>query len=442
MDVSLLLELLLVLVLILLNGFFSGSEIAMITVRLTRLDALIEQGHVAARKLKHLRSDPDHFFATLQIGVTVVGVLASTLGGASAVRVITPLLAKGPVPWLAEHAQEVALSLVVAVISFLSLVLGELIPKSLGMRYAEKWAFLAVYPISFLNRFSGPFVRMLTFSSNLVLRPFGDQTHFTEARVSKEELEALVEDSTRTGAIQPSHSEILYRAIQFPELRVRDIAVPYTDMVSLDLEAPVERQKELLLSRGHSRMPVTRGSRDNVVGWVSAREILNLLLQGKPFHLEGLIHPPYFVPSSARVEALLKDLQSRHLQLAIVVDEFGGVEGLATIEDIVEELVGEIYDGASSGPAWKQLSEDTWLLPGTFSLSDVSNLLDVELEPGDYYNTVGGLLLAKLEHIPQVGETLESEGLRLTVKERTDRRVKWVEVKKLPAPPPDMAIEA
>lgn len=440
MDFSLLTELALVLVLILLNGFFSGSEIAMITVRLSRLDALIEQGHTAARKLKHLRADPDRFFATLQIGVTVVGVLASTMGGVSAVRAIKPLLEQ--VPAVAAHAEQIALTLVVMTISFLSLVIGELIPKSLGMRYAEKWAFLAVYPIGFLNRLSGPFVRSLTLASNILLKPFGDQTHFTETRVSKEELEALVEDSARTGAIEPSHSEILYRAIQFPELRVRDIAVPYTEMVSLDLEAPLERQKELLLTRGHSRMPVTRGSRDNVVGWISARELLNQLLRGEPFNLETLIHPPYFVPSSARVEALLKDLQSRRLQLAIVVDEFGGVEGLATIEDIVEELVGEIYDGASSGPAWKQLSDDTWLLPGTFSLTDVSNLLDVEIEPGDYYNTVGGLLLARLEHIPQVGETLEADGIRLTVKERTDRRVKWVEVKKLPAPPSDMAIEA
>lgn len=432
MDLSSFLEYTGILLLILLNGFFSGSEIAMLSVRKTRLEALIEQGHSAASRLLALRENPDNFFATIQIGITVVSVLASTLGGASVVGTLTPRLAKVPVSWIANNAEELALAIVVGVISYLSLVLGELIPKSLGLRFSERWAFVAVYPIQLLAAVSKPMVKVLTTSSNLLLKPFHDKTNFIETRLTREELQALVEDSTRSGAIEESHGDILHRAIEFPELRVRDIAIPYTEMFCLDLSDPPERIREALIQRTHARIPVTRGSRDNIIGWISIRDLLLQLLKGEALNLEPLLHEPYFVPSSVRVEHLLKDLQKRHLQLAIVVDEFGGVEGLATVEDIVEELVGEIYSERAGGPPWKRLADHRWLVPGTMTLSDLSNVVDKDLEPSPYYNTVGGLLLGRLERIPNVGESIDWDCLRLLVKERSDRRIKWVEVELLP----------
>lgn len=446
LDFSFLAEYGAILLLILLNGFFAGSEIAMISVRKTRLDALIDQGDRRALRLKRLREDPDQFFATLQIGLTVVSVLASTLGGASVVRSLTPVLQK--VSWLAPHAESIALAFVVTMISYLSLVVGELMPKSLGLRYAEQWALLAIWPVDMLSRVSGPVVRFLTGSSNLLLKPFQDETSFAESHLSKEELQALVEDSTRSGVIQPSHGKILNRAIEFSELRVRDIAVPYTEMVTLDIDAPQAEIRRVLATSGHSRLPVTKGSRDNVIGWISARDVLKQLLSPPgpgeavdagvqdpfsqaPLVLQQLLHEPFFVPASTRVEGLLQALQLRHLHLAIVVDEFGGVQGMATMEDILEKLVGEIPDGRRSAPRWMRVSEAQVLVPASMTLSDLASLLELPVITRPHVHTVGGLLLHQLERIPEIDEVIEVDGLGIRVLERSERRVERVEVTRL-----------
>lgn len=428
-EVAILAEFLVILALVLLNGIFAGAEIAVVSLRKTRLQELVEAKSGAARAVKRLRDQPERFLATVQVGITLVGSTASAFGGASFAEEIAPIVAR--IPSLAPWADQIALVAVILLVSYLSLVLGELVPKSLALRSAERYALAVGRPIRWLAQLFRPLVWFLTASSNLVLRLFGDRTSFTEARLSPAEIQQLLEEATRTGSIDPDTGSIASRAIDFGDLTAGAVMVPRNRVVAIDRSAPLEEVRRLLLEEGHSRMPVYEGTIDNVVGYISIKDVIALAWERELIVLEDLIRPAYFVPETMSAVDLLREMQARRIAIAICVEESGGMAGIVTIEDLLEELVGELFSERDEPvPEPIRLEPDgSAVVQAIAPIREVNRALHLDLPEGDGWTTVAGLTIHLAGRIPEKGARVETkDGTVLEVLEATARRVRLVRV--------------
>ncbi len=415
---------------------FAGAEIAIISVRRTRLAQLVEEGRASARAVRQLRDQPERFLATVQVGVTIVGATAAAFGGAALAGRLAPHLAR--VPFLAPWAEPLALALVIALVSYLSLVLGELVPKSLALRASERYALVVGRPLLALSAIARPLVWLLTTSSNAVLRPFGDRTTFTEARLSAEELEQLVEEAEKVGALDTPTAEIASRALAFRELTAADVMVPRSRIVALPRDAPQEELKRLLLEEGHARMPVYDGSLDEIAGYVMAKDLAALAWERELVVLSDLLRPVQFVPATAKAVRLLREMQRRRTQIAVVVDEHGGVAGLVTLEDLVEELVGEIVGEQEHPESLFQLeASGATLVRGDAPIREVNRALELDLPEGEGYTTLAGLCIALAGSVPQRGSRVRApDGTELEVVEASPRAIRLLRVRPFTPPAP------
>ena len=426
-------ELVVILALVAANGIFAAAELAVISVRRTRIAARVREGRAGARALLALRNQPEQFLATVQIGLTVVSATAAAFGGARLAQHLEGPIAQVPV--LAPYAPDLALALVVALVSFLSLVLGELVPKSLALRSPEAIALGVARPLLGLSAIVRPLAWLLTAASNLVLRPFGDRTTFGESRLSADELAQLLEEAGKAGSLDAATAELASRALAFRELVAAEVMVPRSRIVALRADASQDEIRRLLLEEGRSRMPVYQGSLDEVVGYVMTKDLAAMLWERQLIVLADLVRPVHFVPSSAPAVRVLRDMQRQGARLAIVVDEHGGVAGLLTLEDIVEELVGELVDELEHPPPlWHAEEGGTSVVRGDAPLREVNRALAAGLPEGDGYSTVAGLCVALAGTVPEPGTRLVAPGgAALEVLDATPRVVRAVRLR--PAPP-------
>jgi putative hemolysin len=427
-------ELLILLALVAANGLFAGAEIAVLTAGKAKVQQLAAARDRRAIAVTALRDQPERFLATVQIGITVVSAAAGAFGGARIARDLAPYL----VVIFGEHAEGVAMALVIAAVSFLSLVLGELVPKSLALRYANGYAFLIGRPLLLLSRQMRPLVWLLTACSNAVLRVFGDRTSFTEARVSRDELRQLVEEAAKTGSVDPRTSEIAARALELGEVMVAETMVRREEIVAIRRDATPEEIQRVLLEQGHSRMPVYDGDLDRVVGYIVARDVLALAWEGTLIAVQDIVRPLFTVPLTAKVGTVLRDMQARRTQIAIVVDEHGGTAGLVTAEDLVEELVGDIFGEDESPEELVRVEpEGTALVPGWLPIRKVNRLFHTALPITRDSTTIAGLCMALALAIPAVGSRLQApDGTVLEVVDASPRRVRTVRVHPRAEPPP------
>jgi putative hemolysin len=425
-------ELGVILALIAANAVFSGAEIAVIALRRSRIGQLVDEGRPGARALRELRDQPERFIATVQVGITVVSATAAAFGGAQLAERLIPGIAA--VPALRPWAPELALGLVVAIVSYLSVVLGELVPKSLALRGAERYALLSARPMLLLAWLVRPVVWVLTGSSNLVLRPFGDRTTFSEARLSAEELEQLVEEAGKAGSLDAPTAEIAARALAFRDLTAADVMVPRNRIQALPLDAPPEELKRLLLEEGRSRMPVYRGTLEEIVGYVLTKDLVALVWEQHLVVLADLVRPVHFVPETSRAVHVLREMQRRRTQLAVVVDEHGGVSGLVTLEDLIEELVGEIlHEAEEPEDALRREPSGAALVRGDLPVRDANRALGLDLPEGDDYTSVAGLCVSLAGAVPERGTRLTTgDGTELEIVEASPRLVRRVRI----TPPP------
>jgi putative hemolysin len=424
-------EILVILALILLNGLLSGAEIAIVAVRPSRLEELQRTGRSSAAAAKRLREQPERFLATVQIGITVAAAAAAAFGGASlADDLAAPLAA---LPLVSGWAEELAFALVVGGISFLSIVLGELVPKSLALRVSERYALLAARPLLALSQLARPVVWVLTASSNAVLRLFGDRTTFTEARLSLDELRSVVSDAGRLGTMQAEVSDIATRALDFGELAAADVMIHRRFVVALPRDASGELVRGTFEKQGHQRLPVYVQSLDNVVGYLSWRDVLTCLWQGRPVSVEALVRPALFVPEGTLAVDLLHEMREKRTHLAIVVDEHGGMEGIVTLEDLLEELVGEIHSEHAT-PAGSSLVREpggTFVVPGLAAIREVNRETGLGLDEPEEVSTIGGLCVQlNEERMPAKGDVLVvSDGTRIEILDASPRRVRSVRLR-------------
>jgi len=422
-------EALIIVALTVANGFFAGSEIALVAVRKARIQELADKGQAGAKAVLSLRADPERFLATVQVGMTVVGATAAAFGGASIAKKLEPLLAQNE--WLREHAEGVALALVVAAVSFLTIVIGELVPKSLALRASERYATLVARPLVALSFLARPLVWVLSLSANVLLKPFGDKTNFTEARHSPQELQQLVEEAGRAGTVNPEAAEIATRALDLPELVASDVMVHRRDVVAIPIDVSDAELRRILLEQTKSRLPVYQDRIDNVVGYISVKDLLALAWEQRLIVLQDAIREAFFVPTTMNAVELIKEMRRRHQPFAIVVDEHGGMAGLVTMEDVLEELVGEIFsEHESEGRELvTKRGDGIALVSGLAAVRDVNRTLDVELPDDGAWSTIAGLVLALAGRLPKVGETFEpAPGIHLKVVDVSPRRIRSVEL--------------
>ncbi|HUJ58884.1 MAG TPA: hemolysin family protein [Kofleriaceae bacterium] len=417
-------ELLIVVGLLMANGLFAGAEIAILSVRKTKFKELLRKKDRRALAVKSLRDAPDRFLATVQIAMTTVGTAAAAFGGARMEHDIEPSFAAiGVGPWA-------ALVTVIALVTFLELVIGELVPKSLALRYSDRYSLFVSRPLVALSQLMRPLVWLVTAVSNLVLRLFGDRTTFSEARLSRDELQQLVEEAARTGSVDPRASEIASRALGFGEVTVAEVMVPRNRVVALRRGAPPEEVQRAILEEGHSRMPVYDNNIDNIIGYVVARDVLALAWEKGLVVLEDILRPPHKVPEATRALDLLREMQRRRSQMAVVVDDHGGLSGLCTTEDLIEELVGDIMSEDDVPEQYfVREPQGTILVQGWAAVRKVNRDLHLELPVGKDRTTIAGLCMTLAQAIPQAGERLTTDdGTVLEVIEASPRRVRRIRI--------------
>ena len=418
-------ELAIVLALILANGFFSGAEMAIVASRRGRLRQLADQGDTGAATALELASNPDRFLPTVQIGITIVGTLAAVYGGDRLVDAFAGWIAARVPPAVAGASRTIALTTFVMLLSFFTLLLGELVPKRLALRRAETFARIAAPVMQFVSLVFKPLVWGMSLATSAVLFLLGARGQAGPS-VSVDDIEHLLEAGRAEGVLEGIEQSVASEALRLGERTVRDIMRPRIDLDALDVETPANEVAGAVAMAGYSRLPVYEGSLDHILGYVSLKDVLRHSWMGWPIELRKMLHRALFVPETMPLDRLLELFQTEKNQLAIVLDEYGGTEGLVTLEDVLEELVGEIHDEhrREEAAAFTRRDDGSWLVDGGAGVEDLVQRLGVKLEPGPRdYSTVSGLVLAELERIPTAGDSVRWNGLVIEVMDMDGRRI-------------------
>jgi len=432
------LEILGVLLLILLVGFFSACEVAVLSTRKSRMKELFDDGNRRAGIVLDFQNNPEQFLATVHVGVVFSLIFASCLGGLLAIQYLVPALAESSSAWVREARSWIALGSVAVVIGFCVVVFGELVPKSLALRVAEPLS-LRLAPtlrlFAALFRYPGKF---LTLTSNAILLPFKDKTTFSESRISEEEFKLMLEEGTRSGVIDKTEQELIKSIFEFTDTTAKEVMIPRPDVVALNINMRRDALLRVVLEEGYSRMPVYRETIDNIVGVIYTKDLLGLLEHSNIIILQDIIRPAFFIPETKKISQLLRELQERKMHMAIVIDEFGGMEGIVTMEDIIEEIVGEIHDEYDEDIRdVEPRSDGSFHVNARMGITDFNERFGSEVPEAAEYETLSGFLHKRAGRIPDLNEEIRFERLSFTIVKKSQRRIRIVRVRKLEPPSPD-----
>lgn len=436
-SMQLAIELTIIIVLLGINAFLAASEISIVSARKPRLRALADDGDKRARRVLALSESPSGFLATVQVGITLASFFAAAVGAVSLVRIVEGWVEGTSVGFLERNAGGVALVLVTVVLSFVSIVLGELVPKTLAVSRAESVALRVVRPVEILARLTRPIVSALTITTNFVLRLAGSEGRASMPNITHAEILAMLETAEDEGLVEESEAELVEDALGFGEILVRSVMVPRVDVASLDAEKTLADAVAIFFSTGFSRLPIYKETPDDVLGILHVKDVFRMTwteseAATKP--VAEFLRPAYFVPETKPIDELLQELRARRTHIAIVADEYGGMAGLVTLEDLLEELVGEIADEFDPGyEPYREIDAGIYDVDGRVSLLDMFDVLDVdkdEFEPVDA-ESVGGLIADRLGRIPEQGDIVETGPLRLEVRAMDGYRVALARVQRM-----------
>ncbi len=406
--------------LILLNGVLALAEAALMSVRKARLQSLADDGDKAAQTALELANEPMAFLSTVQIGITLVGILAGAFGEATLAGQLEALLERAPL--LAPYSRVLSLVIVVVIVAYISLVLGELAPKRLALYNPERLASLVAPPMRVLSRWASPAVRFLSFSASLVLRLFG-VTDIKDAPVTEEELKVLIEQGAAAGVFDAAEQDIVRRTLRLGDRTAATLMTPRPDIVWLDLDDDPAENWRKITTTTFTRFPVARGALDAIAGVVRARDLLAGAARGDSLSLEAVLQPPLLVPESTPALRVLEIFKQARGQMALILDEYGGVSGLMTLENILQAIVGDISDEAQPTEAVRR-PDGSWLLDGALPVDEMQELLDLDDLPGaGDYLTVAGFIMRQLGHIPSAGDRFTWENCQFEVVDMDGRRV-------------------
>jgi putative hemolysin len=424
-----------VVILILVGGFFAASEIALITVKRHRLSQLADDGNRAARTAQRLTDDPGRFLATIQIAITFLGFLAGAVGAVAFSTGLADLIRVLPLGFIRDAADTIAFVIVTLIIALASIIVGELVPKTMALNFPERLALIVASPIGFLERILSPIVWLVSRTSAILVRLLGGKEKPQGGYLSTEELKLLVETGSEQGEIEKEEKEMIHGVIELGDKQVHEVMIPRIGIRAIDVDDPIDEVLDMIIAAGHSRLPVYDESLDNIVGILYAKDLLPYLKgngrQNGQIDIRQLVRPPVYVPESKPVDDLLHEMQVAKRHIAIVVDEYGGTAGLVTMEDVVEEIVGEIQDEYDAEePMVEDISTDertAFRLDGRVSMDDLRDLFDLSDDDEadeDAYDTVGGFVVHRVGRIPLPGAELEfRDGVTLRVEAAEPRRV-------------------
>lgn len=417
-------ELFFLVLLILVNGLFAMSEMAVVSARKTRLQQRAQEGDHKAGVALELANAPNQFLATIQIGITLVGILAGAFGGATLAEEMAKLLAQ--VPFLAAYGEAISVGVVVLITTYLSLVVGELVPKRLAMSNPEQLASNVAPAMRRLSRLASPVVRLLSLSTDLAIRILGAKGQ-GEAPISEEEIRLLLQQGTEVGVFEPREQEVVEHAFRLADQTINVLMTPRPEVVWLDLADPVDKMLQTIASGSHTRYPVALDDLDQVKGFAYAKDLLTQCLTAQPIDLQTSLRPVLFLPESITALDAIERLQEARVDVAVVIDEYAGFQGIVTVDDILEAIVGDIPEaGTAIEPEAVQRKDGSWLLDGRLSTDEVKELLGIQSLPYEdrsYYQTLGGLVMLCLGHIPTVGESFACFDWRFEVVDMDGLRV-------------------
>ncbi len=426
-------EIMLLLILIVLNAFFAASEIALISINDNKIKLMAEGGNKKAILLKNLLGEPSKFLATIQIGITLAGFLASAFAAESFAGRMVEVIQKTGLQIPAAVLKNICLIAITLLLSYFTLVLGELVPKRLAMKKAESIAMFVARPIYFISLLTSPFVKFLTFSTNTIVRLFGVDPNEEDEEVTEEEIRMMVDVGEEKGTIHENEKEMINNIFEFNNKTVADIMTHRTDIAALPITETLENVIAFVKQEKYSRIPVYEDDIDNIVGVMHSKYLIDYLSNGnshEDFSLSSIIRKPYFVPISKKTDELFAELQKSNTHLAIIIDEYGGTAGIVTLEDLLEEIVGNIFDEDDEVERdIEKQDNNTFIINGTTSLDVVSEFLNIPL-PVDEYDTLSGFIIGELGRIPNKEDdlTLEYNNLIFKVKELDDKRIAKVKV--------------
>lgn len=431
-DGSLLLQLVFVAILIGVNAFFASSEIAIISVNDNKIRKMAEEGHKKAGLLQKMISEPSRFLATIQVGITLSGFLASAFAAESFADRLS-----NAVKWMGLPVDEAVikiLSLVVITIllSYFTLVFGELVPKRIAMQKSEQIALMAIKPLSVLSRVTSPFVKLLTLSTNYIITVFGGNPNADEENITEEEIRMMVDVGQERGVILGSEKEMIDNIFEFDNTLVSEIMTHRTDIVAIPINATLEDIVEIVVNEKYTRIPVYEDVIDNIVGILHSKDLVQYFRKGNKyqFDLKEVVRQPYYVPESKKTDQLFREFQKNKIHMAVVIDEYGGTAGIVTIEDLLEEIVGNIWDEYDEEiKEIEKIDDTTFLLQGTMELDTAAEFLKVKL-PVDSYETLSGFIIGQLGRIPEEGDQpiIEYEGFVFKVEGIDDKRITQAKV--------------
>ncbi|HIK05934.1 MAG TPA: HlyC/CorC family transporter [Trichormus sp. M33_DOE_039] len=417
-------EILIILVLIIANGVFSMSEMAIVSARKVRLQQLANQGDAKARVALKLAESPNNLLSTVQVGISLIGILTGAFGGATIANSLAIYVKR--IPFLAAYSEPISFGVVVLIITYLSLIIGELVPKRLALNNPERIASAVAIPMRALSALASPAVHLLSASTEMVLRILGI-TASEEPLVTEEEIKILIEQGTEAGTFEEAEQDMVERVFRLGDRPVNAFMTPRPDIIWLDLDDSPEENREKITENAYSRYPICQGGLDNVLGVIPVTDILARSFRGEPLDLTVGLRQPVFVPESTRGLKVLELFKQTATHMALVVDEYGVIQGLLTLNDIMSEIVGDVPASPEEDePQAVQREDGSWLLDGMLAVEEFFELFDLEeleFEERGSYQTLGGFVITHLGRIPAAADHFEWEGMRIEVMDMDGNRV-------------------
>jgi putative hemolysin len=432
MDLKLWLEIVVILIMVLLSGYASASEIAIIAIRKSKIRQLAKSGDARASSVEKLKNNPDGFFATVQIGMTVTGTIASALAGAIAVLAVKPLLESVPILAISQAAESISIVVVVIIISYILLILAELVPKSLAIRYPERIALFVGPGTWWALRIMSIFIRFLSWSTGVCLRIMGISPSMRrDSAVTEEEVKIILAEGLKTGVFEPEEHKLIHSVFEFSDALAKNAMTPRTEIIAVEINDDPKKILETATTAGFSRLPVIEENLDRIKGIIHVRDLLNVFLTDGLIITRDIMRPPLFVPDSKKISEILTDMQKQRMHIAIVLDDYGGTAGIITLEDILEELVGEIqdeYDDEEDDIVSKP--DGSVVVKGSVDADLIWEQFEIEQPPESEFESIAGMVIDKLGRIPALNESIETAGLRITILEKTGHKVGKLKVEK------------
>lgn len=432
---SILLQLFLIFILVLINAFFSASEIAVISLNKTKINYMANEGDKRAKLLAKLLEEPSRFLATIQVGITFAGFLASASAAVGISAHLSIVIKRMNIAFITRASDELALVITTILISFLTLVLGELLPKRIALQNSEEIALFAARPILYVSKIMLPFVKILTSATNLFGRAFNVDPNIADEEVTEEEIRMMIDVGEENGVLNETEKEMIEGIFEFDNTLVKEIMTPRTNVFSIDIDTQIQDIIDAVLEEQYSRIPVYENETDNIIGILFMKDLFRAMGNGdlENINIRNMLRPAYFVPETKNTDKLFRELQKSKNHMAILIDEYGGFSGIVTIEDLIEEVMGNIFDefdeDFESSEFIQKIDNSTYIVSGMVSIDEINETLDASL-PSEHYDTVGGFVIDLIGSIPKEDEEhiVEYENLIFKVEKINEKRIELIKI--------------